>query len=79
MNIHKMGLANAFAVIESGKIEAEFGGGALPQGMSECDTYGMTWGCDKDCPVYQRGECPIEDELYISIDEEYLNDKEEEK
>ena len=25
--------------------------------MSECFNYGMTWGCDEDCPVLARGEC----------------------
>ena len=29
-------------------------------GMSECEKYGMAWGCDEDCPVYQRGECKNE-------------------
>ena len=29
-------------------------------GMSECEQYGMAWGCDEDCPVYQRGECKNE-------------------
>lgn len=32
-------------------------------GMSECESYGMTWGCDEDCLVYQRGECQNEDAL----------------
>jgi hypothetical protein len=25
--------------------------------MNDCERYGMTWGCDEDCPVYQRNEC----------------------
>lgn len=32
-------------------------------GMTECEKYGMTWGCDENCPVYQRGECKNEDTL----------------
>ena len=24
---------------------------------SECETFGMTWGCKPDCPVFERGEC----------------------
>jgi len=26
-------------------------------GASECHNYGSTWGCDIDCPVFERGEC----------------------
>lgn len=39
-----------------------------PAGMSDCESYGMTWGCDEDCPVLLRGECELQDadnkELY---------------
>lgn len=31
------------------------GGGSLI--ANECEIYGMTWGCDPDCPVLLRGEC----------------------
>ncbi len=24
---------------------------------NECETFGMTWGCKPDCPVFERGEC----------------------
>ena len=30
--------------------------------MTECERYGMTWGCDKDCPVFQRKECELQEE-----------------
>lgn len=50
MNDDKIGFANALA---------ETGSHAF-LGMSECERYGMTWGCDEDCPVYQRGECKNE-------------------
>lgn len=30
--------------------------------MTECERYGITWGCDRDCPVFQRGECEIQEE-----------------
>lgn len=33
-------------------------------GMSECEKYGMTWGCNEDCPVLQEGKC----ELYEDVD-----------
>lgn len=29
-------------------------------GMNECEKYGMAYGCNEDCPVYQRGECKNE-------------------
>lgn len=28
---------------------------------NECERYGMTWGCDGDCPVFRRGGCKMED------------------
>ena len=34
----------------------------MPKGMSECDKFGMTWGCREDCPVFERGECEIQEE-----------------
>ena len=27
--------------------------------MTDCEKYGMTWGCDEDCPALNRGECKI--------------------
>lgn len=30
--------------------------------MTECEIYGITWGCDKDCPVFQRKECELQEE-----------------
>lgn len=29
---------------------------------SECDRFGITWGCRPDCPVFERGECEIQEE-----------------
>ena len=28
---------------------------------NECEKYGMTWGCDGDCPVFSSGKCKMED------------------
>ena len=36
---------------------------------TDCEKYGMTWGCDEDCPVLNEGKC----ELYKDVDE-YLED-----
>lgn len=41
---------------------------------NECERYGMTWGCDEDCPVLNRGEC----ELYSSV-EEYFDEQKQNK
>ena len=30
-------------------------------GMSQCERYGMTWGCDIDCPVLRSGKCELKD------------------
>lgn len=27
--------------------------------MSDCEKFGMTWGCRPDCPVFQSGECNL--------------------
>ena len=29
--------------------------------MNDCEKYGMTYGCDVDCPVLQAGECELQD------------------
>jgi hypothetical protein len=29
--------------------------------MNECMRFGMTCGCRPDCPVYERGECEIQE------------------
>ena len=38
--------------------------------MTECEKYGMTWGCNEDCPVLNEGRC----QNYSSV-EEYLEDQ----
>lgn len=37
-------------------------------GLSDCEYFGMTYGCHPDCPVFLRGECEIqkENELLFS-------------
>lgn len=29
---------------------------------SECERFGSTWGCNPDCPVFERGECELQEE-----------------
>lgn len=52
----------------------------MPKGRSECFDYGSWYGCNCDCPVFQRGECECEDpEAFAAmIDDECLN-KEDKK
>lgn len=33
--------------------------------MGECGRYGMTLGCDKDCPALNKGKC----EVYEDVDD----------
>ena len=53
--------------------------GLSHQNMTDCENYGMTWGCDVDCPALRRGECELQDsenkELYNYI----LKEKQDEE
>lgn len=40
--------------------------------MSECYNYGMTWGCDEDCPALKKGNCEIFEDI-----EDYLDFKDD--
>lgn len=42
--------------------------------MSDCEKYGMTWGCDINCPVLQRGECELKDAENKELYQEYLDE-----
>lgn len=37
---------------------------------SECEKFGMTWGCKPDCPVFERGECELQEENEKMFEEE---------
>ena len=43
--------------------------------MTDCERYGMSYGCDIDCPVLQAGNCELKEtdnkELYEQYREEY--------
>ena len=56
----KMNLANSLCYADKGLSYAN---------MTECERYGITWGCDKDCPVYKRKECEIQEENKIRFGE----------
>lgn len=36
--------------------------GQFPVSMSECEKYGMSYGCDGECPVFIAGDCKCVDE-----------------
>lgn len=60
MKDHKSELANTF----SDKVFI---------GMTGCERYGMTWGCDIDCPVLQSGNCELKDSENKELYQEYLS------
>jgi len=37
---------------------------------NECERFGMTWGCKPDCPVFERGECEMQEENEKIFEEE---------
>jgi hypothetical protein len=37
-------------------------------GMSDCEHFGMTYGCRPDCPVYLKGKCEIQEENKLLFD-----------
>jgi len=37
---------------------------------NECERFGMTWGCKSDCPVFERGECELQEENEIIFNNE---------
>ena len=61
----KIGFANTMAELDLGVTAASV--------MTECEKYGICYGCDIHCPVLQRGECECEDnkELYQKYLEDY--------
>lgn len=52
-----MGCAQAFA----DTINAHNDGLSFPN-MTDCESYGMTFGCTPECPTYLSGKCEIEEE-----------------
>ncbi len=37
--------------------------------MTDCEKFGMTFGCQEDCPQLERGEC----EIYKTV-EDFINE-----
>jgi len=46
--------------------------------MTDCEKYGMTWGCDIDCPVLQMGECELKDTENKDLYNDFLDSLDEE-
>jgi len=45
---------------------------SLPKGiMTDCENFGMTFGCREDCPVFRRGKCEFQysENLNMTISE----------
>jgi len=51
----KYGLAVELAIRDLGVTAASV--------MNGCEKYGMTHGCDVDCPVLNAGECELKDDV----------------
>jgi len=64
MDNNKSNLANTFA-------------DTIYIGMSACERYGMTWGCDIDCPVLRTGNCKLKDSDNKELYEEFLESQED--
>jgi hypothetical protein len=47
----KQSYAGELAILEVGT--------AATSTMSGCEKYGMTWGCDIDCPTLRAGNCEL--------------------
>ena len=47
----------------------------MPKSLSECETYGMWYGCNEHCPVLIRGECELQEaenkDLYELVKKKY--------
>lgn len=62
MKTEKELFANTVSDLESkGSLCRKYGGG-LQLNMTECEKFGMTWGCREDCPVFVRKECEFQQE-----------------
>lgn len=59
-----IGFANTMAELDLGATAASV--------MTECDKYGMCYGCNQYCPVLKAGKCENEDsiEMYKDLIEE---------
>lgn len=42
---------------------------------NECERFGMTWGCREYCPVFECGECQIQEENKAIFSLSRLEDK----
>jgi hypothetical protein len=48
----------------------------LQKTNNQCFIYGITWGCDIDCPVLKEGNCELKDNENKELYEEYLKQNE---
>lgn len=55
--------------IEFANITAELGLGVTAESvMTECEKYGMCYGCNQYCPVLKAGKCENEDSIKMYKD-----------
>jgi len=63
---HKKNLANTITEINLGVMASSV--------MNDCYKYGMTWGCDIDCPVLQDGKCELKNYENKKLYQKYLDE-----
>ncbi len=64
---YKMGFAKNITTIDLGVTASSV--------MNDCYKYGMTYGCDTDCPVLRSGNCELQDDVNKELYMEAINDE----
>jgi hypothetical protein len=65
----KMNFANTITEMDLGAMASSV--------MTDCEKYGMTWGCDTGCPVLRAGKCELKDDENKELYQEYLSENED--
>jgi len=66
--MEKMNFANTITEIDLGAMASSV--------MTDCEKYGMTWGCNTGCPVLRAGKCELKDDENKELYQEYLSENE---
>ena len=56
---------------------AEHDGRLNHASMTACEKYGMTWGCDTDCPTLRDGNCELQEAETKELYQEVLKERED--
>jgi len=66
--MEKMNFANTITEMDLGAMASSV--------MTDCEKYGMTWGCNTGCPVLRAGKCELKDDENKELYQEYLSENE---